>query len=61
MLPLLDCSRMEVTVFIIHEQQRYQLLQVENHHLVGEVQVKMYIYGVACIYMRRAPEELKAS
>ena len=50
-----------MTVFIIHEQQRYQLLQVENHHLVGEVQVKMYIYGVACIYMRRAPEELKAS
>jgi hypothetical protein len=43
-LPLLDCSRMEVTVFIIHEQQRYQLLQLENRHLVGEVQVKMYTY-----------------
>jgi hypothetical protein len=47
---------MEVTVFIIHEQQRYQLSQVENHHLVGEVQVKMYIYDGRCLYMRRAPE-----
>jgi hypothetical protein len=38
-------------VFIIHEQQRYQILQVENQHLVGEVQVKM---------MGRGPSVLKS-
>lgn len=40
-LPLHDLSRMEVTLFIIHEQQRYQIQLVENHHILGEVHIKM--------------------
>ena len=39
-LPLHDLSRMDVTVFIILEQQLYNAQQPENKHILGEVQIR---------------------
>ena len=45
-LPLHDLSRMQVTVYLIHEQQRHAAEQREIKHLLGDV---------ALVYMGRGP------
>ena len=60
-LPLHDLSRMEVTLFIIHEQQRYQIQQVENHHILGEVQIKMLGRGPHVTQFWDATESVEAA
>uniref|UniRef100_A0A7S0NDZ6 protein O-GlcNAc transferase n=1 Tax=Hanusia phi TaxID=3032 RepID=A0A7S0NDZ6_9CRYP len=38
-LPLHDLSRMDVTVFIVHQEQQAAAAEVRNRHLVGDVKV----------------------
>ena len=60
-LPLHDLSRMEVTLFIIHEQQRYQIQQVENQHILGEVHIKMLGRGPHVTQFWDATESVEAA
>ena len=40
-LHLHDLSRMDVTVFLVHESQRYAASRAENEHVLGEVKFRM--------------------